>query len=60
MIRLEYDLEPLVTLATKQRVFPRALRANWWIVFEHDARQPLGRLEEHEGRLRARPLEVEA
>ncbi len=57
---MAYDLEPLLTLATKRRVLPRAVREDWIVVFDHDAEQPVGRLEEHEGKLRVRPLEVEA
>jgi glyoxylase-like metal-dependent hydrolase (beta-lactamase superfamily II) len=32
-----YDLEPLVTLATKKAVLGRAAREDWQLVFEHDA-----------------------
>ena len=32
-----YDLEPLVTLATKKEIMPRAAREGWTLVFEHDA-----------------------
>lgn len=31
-----YDLEPLVTLATKKDILPRAAREAWALVFEHD------------------------
>lgn len=31
-----YDLEPLVTLATKKAVLPKAAREGWQLVFEHD------------------------
>jgi glyoxylase-like metal-dependent hydrolase (beta-lactamase superfamily II) len=31
-----YDLEPLVTLATKKAVLGRAAREEWQLVFEHD------------------------
>jgi len=31
-----YDLEPLVTLATKKRLLTRAAREHWQLVFEHD------------------------
>jgi glyoxylase-like metal-dependent hydrolase (beta-lactamase superfamily II) len=33
-----YDLEPLVTLATKKELLPRAAREGWQLVFEHDPR----------------------
>ncbi len=55
-----YDLEPLVTLATKKRVFPQAVREGWQLVFEHDAMQPVAVLEEVDGKLRARAPRVEA
>ena len=32
-----YDVEPLVTLATKKRVLKQAADEGWWLVFEHDA-----------------------
>jgi glyoxylase-like metal-dependent hydrolase (beta-lactamase superfamily II) len=32
-----YDLEPLVTLATKKALLARAAREEWQLVFEHDA-----------------------
>jgi len=57
---MAYDLEPLATLATKKRLLPTAARERWILVFEHDARVPIGTLEEEAGRLRARPLPVEA
>jgi hypothetical protein len=31
-----YDLEPLVTLATKKRLLARAAADEWQLVFEHD------------------------
>jgi len=34
---MAYDLEPLVTLATKKEVLARAAREEWQLVFEHDA-----------------------
>lgn len=53
-----YDLEPLRTLATKKKVFPRALREDWTIIFEHDAELPCGVLVEQNGRLRAEAREL--
>jgi glyoxylase-like metal-dependent hydrolase (beta-lactamase superfamily II) len=49
-----YDLEPLVTLATKRRILPQAAREGWLLVFEHDGEMPVATLEEKDGRLRAR------
>ncbi len=40
-----YDLEPLVTLETKRRLWERALREEWLLIFEHDPRVPWGRLD---------------
>ncbi|MBT8487815.1 MAG: MBL fold metallo-hydrolase [Gemmatimonadetes bacterium] len=40
-----YDLEPLLTLESKQRLWTRALAEDWLLVFEHDPRVPWGRLD---------------
>lgn len=40
-----YDLEPLVTLASKSSLWERARREEWLLVFEHDAAVPWGRLD---------------
>ena len=40
-----YDLEPLVTLATKKELLPRAAREGWTLVFEHDPVVARGRVE---------------
>ncbi|MFI5279179.1 MAG: hypothetical protein ACHQU1_01690, partial [Gemmatimonadales bacterium] len=32
-----YDVEPLVTLATKKRVLKQAADEGWELIFEHDA-----------------------
>ncbi|MEE9231701.1 MAG: MBL fold metallo-hydrolase [Acidobacteriota bacterium] len=42
-----YDLDPLTTLETKQRLLPVAAREGWWWIFAHDER-PMARLEEDE------------
>jgi glyoxylase-like metal-dependent hydrolase (beta-lactamase superfamily II) len=50
-----YDVEPLVTLETKRRIFRQAEAEEWLLIFEHDATTPWGRIE-HDGkgyRLRA-------
>jgi glyoxylase-like metal-dependent hydrolase (beta-lactamase superfamily II) len=52
-----YDLEPLVTLASKRRILPEAAREGWLLVFEHDEEMPAATLEEKDGRLRARAAE---
>jgi glyoxylase-like metal-dependent hydrolase (beta-lactamase superfamily II) len=54
-----YDVEPLVTLETKRRIFRQAEEENWLLIFEHDATIPWGHLE-HDGksyRLRAESAE---
>ncbi len=33
-----YDVEPLVTLETKRRILARAVKEDWLLVFEHDAK----------------------
>lgn len=44
-----YDVEPLVTLETKRRVFRQAEDEDWLLIFEHDATVPWGRIE-HDGK----------
>jgi glyoxylase-like metal-dependent hydrolase (beta-lactamase superfamily II) len=44
-----YDVEPLVTLETKRRIFRQAEDENWLIIFEHDASVAWGRVK-HDGR----------
>jgi glyoxylase-like metal-dependent hydrolase (beta-lactamase superfamily II) len=39
-----YDLEPLVTLETRRRVYQRAEAEGWLLVFEHDPKVVSGRL----------------
>jgi len=39
-----YDVEPLVTLETRRRLYPRAEAEGWRLVFEHDASVVMGRL----------------
>ena len=42
-----YDLEPMVTLETKQRVLTRAAREGWQLVFEHDPALARARIAPH-------------
>lgn len=52
-----YDVEPLETIATKQRWQAWALENNSTLVFEHDTQIPLGRLvKDQEGKLRIQSL----
>ena len=44
-----YDVEPLVTLETKRRIFRQAEEEDWLLIFEHDASVPWGRIE-HDGK----------
>ncbi len=45
-----YDLEPLVTLETRRRLYQRAEAEEWLLVFEHDPQVVSGRLaREHKG-----------
>ena len=39
-----YDVEPLVTLETKRRLWLEASREEWTVVFEHDATNAWGRI----------------
>ncbi|MFN8581953.1 MAG: MBL fold metallo-hydrolase [Gemmatimonadaceae bacterium] len=39
-----YDVEPLVTLETKRRIFKEAQSEGWLLIFEHDATVPWGAL----------------
>ncbi|MBZ5639430.1 MAG: MBL fold metallo-hydrolase [Acidobacteriia bacterium] len=52
-----YDLEPLLTLATKRRILPEAAREGWLLVFEHDDEMPWATLVEKDGRLRAQAVD---
>ena len=40
-----YDLEPLVTLESKRRLWTQAREENWLLVFDHDPVIPWGRLD---------------
>jgi glyoxylase-like metal-dependent hydrolase (beta-lactamase superfamily II) len=44
-----YDVEPLITLETKRRIFRQAEDEEWLLIFEHDATVPWGRIE-HDGK----------
>jgi glyoxylase-like metal-dependent hydrolase (beta-lactamase superfamily II) len=39
-----YDVEPLVTLETKRRVWAEAAAERWTVMFEHDATHAFGRI----------------
>ena len=40
-----YDVEPLVTLETKRRIFHQAEAEDWLMIFEHDPLIPWGRIQ---------------
>jgi len=48
-----YDLYPVETLEAKKRLLPQAARDGWACLFYHDPQQPLGRIVEDAGKLRA-------
>jgi len=50
-----YDVEPLVTLDTKTKLWERALAERWLLVFEHDPVVPWARLDRDGGRWKAVP-----
>jgi glyoxylase-like metal-dependent hydrolase (beta-lactamase superfamily II) len=52
-----YDLYPLETLENKKRLLPQAAREDWMCLFIHDPDQPLNRVVEEEGKLRASAYE---
>jgi len=44
-----YDVEPLVTLETKRRIFRQAEDEDWLVIFEHDATVAWGKIQ-HDGK----------
>jgi glyoxylase-like metal-dependent hydrolase (beta-lactamase superfamily II) len=48
-----YDLYPAETLEVKKRLLPQAAREGWTCLFYHDPDEPMCRLVEDEGKLRA-------
>lgn len=48
-----YDLYPVETLEAKKRLLHQAVRENWLCLFYHDAHEPLCRVVEEDGKLRA-------
>ena len=44
-----YDVEPLLTLASKKRILAEALTEQWTLVFEHDAHTATGKVA-HDGK----------
>jgi glyoxylase-like metal-dependent hydrolase (beta-lactamase superfamily II) len=52
-----YDLFPTETLETKKKLLPQAAREGWACLFYHDPDQPLCKLIEENGKLRAIGIE---
>jgi hypothetical protein len=48
-----YDLYPVETLEAKKKLLPQAARENWTCLFYHDPDEPLGRVVEDDGKLKA-------
>jgi glyoxylase-like metal-dependent hydrolase (beta-lactamase superfamily II) len=53
-----YDLYPVETLEVKKKLLPQAAREGWTCLFYHDPAEPLCRLIEEEGKLRAVRVEL--
>jgi glyoxylase-like metal-dependent hydrolase (beta-lactamase superfamily II) len=53
---MSYDLFPLTTLETRERIYPRAVEEEWLVVFEHDPEHALGTLREERGKYFAEPV----
>ena len=50
-----YDLEPLVTLESKRRLWKEAVEENWLLMFEHDPHVAFARLSRENGKFAAVP-----
>ncbi len=55
---MAYDLEPLVTLATKREFLARAENERWTMVFEHDPTVAIGRITRAEKSYLLHPLDT--
>lgn len=53
-----YDLFPVETLEAKKKLLPQAARENWACLFYHEPDEPLCKLVEEDGKLRAVSIEV--
>ncbi|MEO7969899.1 MAG: MBL fold metallo-hydrolase [bacterium] len=53
-----YDLFPVETLEAKKKLLPQAAREGWVCLFYHDPDQPLCKLVDEEGKLRAVSFEL--
>ena len=50
-----YDLYPMETLGSKKKLLPQAAQEGWACLFYHDPEQPLSRVVEADGKLKAVP-----
>jgi glyoxylase-like metal-dependent hydrolase (beta-lactamase superfamily II) len=55
-----YDVLPLENIATKERWQRWAVENQAWLFFEHDPHIKIAQLQEEDGRLKARPIDLEA
>ncbi len=53
-----YDLYPVTTLRTRQRIYRQAVQEDWVIFFEHDPEKVTGVLREEKGRCRVEEVEL--
>ena len=53
-----YDLFPVETLEAKKKMLPQAVRENWTCLLYHEPDEPLCKLVEEDGKLRAVSIEV--
>jgi glyoxylase-like metal-dependent hydrolase (beta-lactamase superfamily II) len=53
-----YDLYPMETLEVKKKLLPQAAREGWTCLFYHDPDEPLCKLIEENGKLRAVPATI--
>lgn len=54
-----YDLFPLTTLETKRKLLEQACEEGWWLIFQHDPKVRMGRLEKVDGRYRLKEIRTE-
>jgi glyoxylase-like metal-dependent hydrolase (beta-lactamase superfamily II) len=56
---MSYDLYPVTTLENKKIWLPRAAAEGWLAIFQHEAEEPMARLQEEKpGRFRAVPVAI--
>jgi hypothetical protein len=55
---MAYDLDPMVTLATKKKLLARAEAESWTVLFEHDPTVALARVIEDSKSFSCIPLDT--